>query len=133
MRVKAEEIHTVVDHDDSFKEPCINPDVRCFPRDSSSYEMRKIYTSSSFKIKPPPEHLKIEETENGMRIVNVEEGPLDTEFFPPMRMVSGVGYRETNVAKVIFGLDPSHWHLWVTPIAFQLIKVSQSLAGKEAV
>ncbi|CAM9109708.1 unnamed protein product, partial [Hapterophycus canaliculatus] len=122
VRVKAEEIHTVVDHDDPYLVPCINPDVRCFPRDPSSYEMRKIYTSSSFKVKPLPQHLKIEETENGTPIVDVEDGPLETAFFPPMRMVSGVGYRETNVANVLLGVDPSHWHLWVTPVAFQLIK-----------
>ncbi|CAM9165663.1 unnamed protein product [Scytosiphon promiscuus] len=122
VRVKAEEIHTVVDHNDPFQEPCINPDVRCFQRDPSTYEMRKIFTSSSFKIRPPLQHLKVEETENGTQIVDVEDRPLETKYFPPMRMVSGVGYRETNVAKVIFGLDPSDWGLWVTPVAFQLIK-----------
>lgn len=126
VEVKAEEIMRVVGHDEALTEPCVNMDIKHVRRQPSYFERRKFYTASSLKIEPPRQHLVTTISENGTNIVDVRKGPLEATRFPPMICVHGIGYRETNAAEAIFGVDPSVGHTWVTPVALGFIKVSES-------
>lgn len=124
ISVDAEEIQVVMGSDQNLATPCVNMDNRLIKRSPLAFERRKVYTASSFKVPSQPKHLVIVATENGGRIVDVLQRSLEPMRFAPMTRVDGVGYRETNAAEVILGLDPSRGHPWVTPVAFHHIKVS---------
>lgn len=123
--VSAEEIQIVIAQDENLAVPCVNMDNRLVKRSPLSFERREVFTVSSFTIQSQPRHLVIVASENGNMIVDVRKGLLAPMRFPPMRRGDGVGYRETNAAEVLLGLDPSLGHPWVTPVAFHLIEVSE--------
>ena len=133
IEVKAEDIIRVVGHDEALTEPCINMDIKHVRRHPTFFERRKFYTASPFKIQSQRRHLWTTATENGTRIVDVRKGALAATRFPPMRRVHGIGYRETNAAEAVLGLDPSLGHPWVTPVALDFIKVSQAACKNDEV
>lgn len=131
--VDAEEIQVVMDPHENLAVPCVNMDSGLVKRSPLAFERRKVYTASSFKVPPHPKQLAIAATESGQRIVDVVQGSLEPLRFAPMTRVRGAGYRETNAAEVILGLDPSRGHPWVTPVAFHHIQVSSNRGSKEVV
>lgn len=124
MDIMAEEIHIVVDDDKHETASHIETDARRFA-DRSIYEKRKIITSASFDMATPKVHLKLSESENGTKIIDVTRGSLKSKYFPPMRYAEGKGYLETKAADVLFGLDLAEGSPWVTPIAFQHVQKVQ--------
>lgn len=121
VEVMAEEIHIVID---SSANCSVAPQrlqvlTRGPNRKRVSHETRRIMTSSSFRVATPSVYLRSHKTENGTPIVDIENGSLATAWFPPMALTPDVGYRETNAAAVIFGLDPSVGQPWVSPVAMR--------------
>lgn len=125
MDITAEEIHIVVDHDSRDAAPLIDMDPGRYNRKHHSYERRKIKTACSFQVYTPLRQLMYRKTENGSKVVDVDEVPLHTKYFPPMTFSQGIGYHETNVAEVLFGLDPGIENPWVTPVAVAHIESVQ--------
>ena len=122
--VKASEIHTVIDEDTvnvvQYTDISSSRKNAC---DGKSYEIRKIAMASPFEVKTPPAYLHPRKTQVGNTVIHVEPGSLPATFFPPMAATKPSGvHRETNAVEVIFGIDPSIGHHWVTPIALKHIE-----------
>lgn len=133
LTVMADEIHAVVDPTDDFfasSLPSLLPNSKIrktiHRKSRASCEERKIMEASPFTITPPPhKYLGLYKTSNGSTIVDVAKGTRRTAYFPPMAVSSNAVFRETSAVEVIFGLDPTVGHPWVSPMALRHIRCTR--------
>eukprot|EP00904_Undaria_pinnatifida_P010731 jgi/Undpi1/6789/HiC_scaffold_21.g09266.m1 len=133
LTVMADEIHAVVDPTDDFfasSLPSLLPNSKIrktiHRKSRASCEERKIMEASSFTITPPPDkYLGLYKTSNRSTIVDVAKGTRRTAYFPPMAVSSNAVFRETSAVEVIFGLDPTVGHPWVSPMALRHIRCTR--------